>query len=56
MEKIFRNHSRQIQSFNETFYMSQMIPKKNSTIQHFQFNYHTLPVTPFKVYRLTSQS
>ena len=29
-------------------YMAQMIPKNISTILHFQFNYHTLPVTPFK--------
>ena len=25
-----------------------MIPKKFFTILHSQFNYHTLPVTPFK--------
>ena len=30
----------------KTFYMSQMNPKKISTILHSQFNYHTLPVTP----------
>ena len=28
--------------------MSQMNPKKNSTILQSQFNHHTLPVTPFK--------
>ena len=28
--------------------MSQMNPKFVSTILHFQFNYHTLPVTPLK--------
>ena len=27
---------------------SQMIPKNFSTILHSQFNYHTLPITPFK--------
>ena len=27
---------------------SQMNPKKFSIILHSQFNYHTLPVTPFK--------
>ena len=31
----------------ETFHISQINPKK-STILHTQFNYHTLPVSPFK--------
>ena len=29
--------------------MSKMNPKKFSTILHSQLNYHTLPVTPFKL-------
>ena len=32
----------------KTLYMSQMNPKNSSTILHSQFNYYTLPVTPFK--------
>ena len=32
----------------ETFYISQMNPKKLSTKLHSQFNHHTLLVTPFK--------
>ena len=32
----------------DTFYMSQINPKRCSTILHTQFNHHTLPVTPLK--------
>ena len=33
----------------KTFYVSQMNPKNFSTKLHFQFNYHTLSVTPFNM-------
>ena len=32
----------------KTFYMSQMNPEHFSTKLNSQFNYHTLPVAPFK--------
>ena len=43
----FRNYSHII----KPFYMSQMNPKKFSTILYSQFNSYTLPVTSFNTYK-----